>query len=127
PGQGSTFTALIPLLYASTGPTLPAWQLDPGRVPVLVVEDRPETLLLYDKYLSSAGFQALSARSVREAQDALHAFKPRAIVLDILLKGEDAWEFLATLRRRPDTADVPIVVVSTVTDERKALALGADV
>ncbi len=127
PGVGSTFTAVIPTVYAPfMGPT-PTWEVDPRRVPILVVEDSSETLLVYDKMLGSAGFQVLGARSVREARDALASFRPRAIILDIMLKGEDAWTLLTELKRSPDLQDIPVAVVSTVEDERKALALGADV
>lgn len=124
PGVGSTFTAVVPVMYE--GLREPAWQVDPTRVPVLVVEDSAETILLYERFLGPGGFQVLAARSVREARDALAAFRPRAIMLEILLRGEEAWELLTELKRRPDTRDVPLVVVSTLDDARKALALGAD-
>jgi CheY-like chemotaxis protein len=127
PGVGSTFTAVIPTSYAPLTRPAPTWEVDPRRVPVLVVEDSGETLLVYDKMLGSAGFQILGARSLREARDALASFRPRVIILDIMLKGEDAWSLLTELKRRPDLRDIPVVVVTTLDDERKALALGADV
>ena len=76
--------------------------------------------------LGSAGFQVLGARTLREARDALATFRPRAIILDIMLKGEDAWTWLTELKRSPDLRDIPVAVVTTVEDEGKALALGAD-
>src|SRR5262249_4172670 len=57
---------------------------------------------------------------------ALKAMRPKAIILDILLRGEDTWELLADLKRDDATKDIPLVVVSTVDDERKGIALGAD-
>ena len=109
---------------ASTQPVMPV-RRRPGSsttraLPVLVVEDSSETLLLYEKMLTGAAFQLLPARTLREAREALAPFRPRAIVLDILLRGEDAWAFLAELKRRPDLHDIPVAVVSTVDDERKA-------
>jgi signal transduction histidine kinase/CheY-like chemotaxis protein len=124
PGVGSTFTAIVPITYAPVAE--PTWEIEPERVPVLVVEDSPETILLYERFLAPGGFQVLAAHSLRDARNALGAFRPRAIILDIVLRGEDAWEFLAELKRRPDTRDIPLLVVSTVEDERKGLALGAD-
>ena len=44
------------------------------------------------------------ARTVREAREALCAAAPHVIILDIVLRGEDAWEFLAELKRRQDVA-----------------------
>ncbi len=124
-GRGSTFTAMIPVRYAARPPAS-VWELDPERIPILAVEDSGETILVYEKMLASGDFQLLAARNLREARDALAAFQPRAIILDILLKGEDSWAFLAELKRHPTTRGIPVAVVSTVDDERKALALGAD-
>jgi signal transduction histidine kinase/CheY-like chemotaxis protein len=126
-GVGSTFSATIPTAYAvnvrSGGGE---WQLEPTRTPILVVEDSPETILLYEKYCAGSGFQVLPAYSVREARDALAVMRPRAVVLDVLLRGEDAWGLLTELKRRDDTHDIPVLVVTSVEDEAKAMALGAD-
>ncbi len=49
------------------------------------------------------------------------------MLLDILLRGEDSWRWLADLEeetRRP--AHIPVLVATNIEDERKALALGAD-
>jgi signal transduction histidine kinase/DNA-binding response OmpR family regulator len=125
PGEGSTFTAVVPIHYE---PPLPVreWTVDANRTRVLVVEDRADMIMLYERYLGDAGYQPIVARTLREARAAVIATSPHAVILDIVLRGEDSWEFLAELKRRPDTAELPVMVVSTVADERKALALGAD-
>ncbi len=126
-GIGSTFSATIPIVYAApTNDITATWQLEPMRTPVLVVEDSPETLLVYEKYLAGSGFQVLPAYSVREGREALAALRPRAVILDIALRGEDGWGFLMEMKRRDDLRDVPVLVITTIEDERKALALGAD-
>ena len=51
---------------------------------------------------------------------------PQAILLDILLPGKDAWEFLAILKSEDATKDIPVLVATTVEDQRKGFALGAD-
>jgi signal transduction histidine kinase/CheY-like chemotaxis protein len=126
PDAGSTFRAVIPVTYASPVASAGATVLDPSRVPVLVVEDSPDTILLYERYVAPAGFQVVPAQSLREAREQLATVRPRAIVLDILLRGEDGWGFLAEVKRRDDTRRIPVLVVTTVEDERKGLALGAD-
>ena len=125
-GIGSTFTATIPIIYESS-PLAPAeWHTDTERIPVLVVEDSAETIHVYERFLGRDMYQVLSARTLREARDALTATRPRAIILDIVLRGEDSWSFLAETKRNPSTSDIPIVVITTVEEERKGLALGAD-
>jgi signal transduction histidine kinase/CheY-like chemotaxis protein len=127
PGVGSTFAAVVPVLYGSrTAPAVAPTDLDPTRMPVLVVEDVPETILLYEKFVAGAGFQILAARTLREAREILAVVRPQAIILDILLGGEEGWTFLSELKRREGTRDIPLVVASTVEDEGKGIALGAD-
>jgi signal transduction histidine kinase/CheY-like chemotaxis protein len=125
-GVGSTFTAVLPINYAAASRAPVEWTVDPGRMPVLVVDDDQETVLVYEKYLASGGFQVLAARNLREAREAVQVLRPRAIILDILLQGEDAWGFLTELKRRDDSRAIPVLVVTTVDDQAKGMALGAD-
>jgi signal transduction histidine kinase/CheY-like chemotaxis protein len=126
-GAGSVFRATIPVRYVpAPGAALAAPEADPDRVPILVIEDSAETVMVYERYLATSGFQLLHARTTHEAWQILEAIRPRAVVLDIMLSGEDAWSFLAEVRRRPQTNSIPIMVLSTVEDHRKGLALGAD-
>jgi len=132
-GVGSTFTATIPLRYhlgtggdvSLVGNTL--FDLDCDRVPILIVEDDPQMLFLYDKYLRDSPFQALLTRSLYEAEQVLLQVRPEAIVLDIMLLGSDSWDFLVKMKAQANKTAIPIIVVTTVDDRRKGLALGADV
>jgi CheY-like chemotaxis protein len=105
---------------------LPPESLDQARLPVLVIEDEIETRLLYEKYLRGTGFQPVPARSIREARVLLETIRPAAIILDILLRGEDSWALLAELKAAPETRDVPVLVITYVEDRQKALSLGAN-
>jgi signal transduction histidine kinase/CheY-like chemotaxis protein len=129
-GVGSTFAAVLPRVYRGPAevafvPEVPT-RLDPSRQPVLVVEDNPETLFIYDKYLKGTGFQVVPARTIAAARRALGQFRPMAVVLDVLLEGESTWELLADLKRQEVTRDIPVLVVTVVENEHKALALGAN-
>jgi signal transduction histidine kinase/CheY-like chemotaxis protein len=129
-GAGSTFSAVIPVAYHS--PTVPTaellaeWEPDPSRIPVLVVEDHAETQFIYEKFLQGSRFQAFPVRTIRDAQEVLQRVRPQAILLDILLPGKDAWGFLGALKGEDATKDIPTLVVTTVEDQRKGFALGAD-
>jgi signal transduction histidine kinase/CheY-like chemotaxis protein len=129
PGLGSTFSAGIPLVYASAeqlSDVVVAPDLDQARLPVLVIEDEIEPRLLIEKYLRGTGFQVVTARSVREARAQLETVRPAAIILDIMLRGEDGWGLLPDLKSNPETRDIPVLVITNVDDRQKALALGAD-
>jgi CheY-like chemotaxis protein len=100
-------------------------ELDASRLPVLVVEDNREALFIYEKYLSGSPFQVVPARNLKEARQALREFRPVAILLDVLLEGEHSWNLLQELKQQPSTKDIPVIVVTVVENQQKAMALGA--
>jgi CheY-like chemotaxis protein/two-component sensor histidine kinase len=128
-GVGSKFTATIPIHYVEL-PKVSAEareiKPEPGLAPVLFVEDDVETRFIFEKYLSNSTYQAVCVGSLREAREVLRRLRPQAIVLDILLRGEDSWRYLNELKTDPGTAGIPVLVLTSVEDERKGLALGAD-
>jgi CheY-like chemotaxis protein len=130
-GVGSTFSVTLPVRYEEARlegerRRAPAVGLAPGRVPVLVVDDEPEVRLFYEKILRGTPYQVVPARNLSEARDELERARPAAIVLDILLRGEEAWRWLARLKGDMKTQPIPVLIATTVEDERKAYALGAD-
>lgn len=130
PGVGSTFFASIPIQFH--GDTEIAFvpevrhDLDPGKLPVLVVEDNREALFIYEKYLKDTRFQIVQARNLKEARESLATVKPSAIILDVLLQGEHSWELLLELKSDSSTKDIPVLVVTVVDNRDRAMALGAD-
>jgi CheY-like chemotaxis protein/two-component sensor histidine kinase len=128
-GLGSTFSVQIPLCYHAAEEAQnvfePDWVGDPLSIPVLIVEDSPEMVVLYRSFLAGSGFQPLFASTTREAGQILDRTQPSAIVLDILLRSEEAWSFMARLTSETRTKDIPILVVSTLDDRAKAYHLGA--
>ena len=108
-------------------PTTPEsrWRLDPLRSPVLVVEDDPVDLLLYEKYLEGSAFQVLPARTVGEARRVLRRVRPLAVLLSILLEAESGWTLLTEIKGQAATRDIPILVLTIVKGKEQALASGA--
>ena len=134
PGLGSTFTVVLPARFAPEPAPDAAevvtasepFTLAPGEVPVLVVEDSAQDLLLYEHYFRGSPYRAAIARTLADARRLLDQIHPVAVVLDIRLAREDSWAFIAEVRRRDDTRSLPLVVVSSIDDQAKGLALGAD-
>ena len=130
--QGSVFRLTIPLQVTSSGDEqlLPLgakeFQLDTSKIPVLIVEDHPDTRLLYEKYLRNTKYQPISTGGLRDARRVLRHVRPTAIILDIILKGEDSWQWLAQMKGDKETHNIPIVLITTVEDQSKGLVLGAD-
>jgi CheY-like chemotaxis protein len=134
PGVGSTFFVAVARIYHPAEPVKPAetmrapsrWEPDPSRLPVLIVEDDPEMIHTYQELLHGTLFQLVPARSTSEARQILKTLRPRVIVLDVVLKGEDTWSLLAELKRQEATREVPVLVITRIDDPQKARALGAD-
>jgi signal transduction histidine kinase/DNA-binding response OmpR family regulator len=129
-GVGSTFTVVIPISFEGQTEVVYVPEvkrdLDASRFPVLVVEDNREALFIYEKYLKGSRFQVIPANSISEAREAVYSFRPKAIILDVLLQGEHSWDFLRDLKDDPATRDIPIYVITVVDNREKALSLGAD-
>ncbi len=129
PGQGSTFRLTVPRVYALAGDASDVealWEVEPGRMPVLTVEDDAVDAFTIERALAGSRYQVLPARSTAEAKRALERVAPAAVLLDIMLIGEEAWNFLIEMKQRPLTEHIPIIIVSSDQDERKARSLGAD-
>lgn len=126
-GEGSTFHLEIPVAFA-VREALPDAEVEipANQVGILVVDDDPANQHVYARLFRDTGFEPLPARSTREARTWLASDKPRAVVLDVKLFGEDSWQLLAELKAHGERRALPVLVVTNVDDERKAMALGAD-
>ncbi|HZG20955.1 MAG TPA: ATP-binding protein [Herbaspirillum sp.] len=133
-GEGSTFSTVIPVIHDQADGAAERLSLAPrepaepalASLPVLVVEDRPELRLLYQRYLHQSEFRVVPASSVSEAETLWRNGEPCAVVLDILLDGKDAWHWLVQIKNDPARCDVPVIIASDVDDKSKAMGLGAD-
>ncbi|MEP6961486.1 MAG: ATP-binding protein [Acidobacteriota bacterium] len=128
PGRGSTFTLAVPIEHAAATQvgSAPIAMADTTGAPVLVVENRPDTVFMYTRWLKGGEYRVVPVATTRDAEQAVAIERPVAIILDILLDGEDTWSLLASLKGAEDTRDIPVIVISTVEDPRKIFHLGAD-
>jgi hypothetical protein len=96
PGEGSVFSVTIPRIYRSNSDPIDiaeSWELQSGRTPILAVEDNPADSFAIERILSTSRYQAVVARSVAEARRALERVRPAAIILDVVLLGDESWLF----------------------------------
>jgi CheY-like chemotaxis protein len=97
---------------------------------VLIVEDDPDQLALAKLRVGMAGYAVRIADSAGALLDALREESmPDILLLDIMLPDGDGFDILANIRRHPEHALLPIVMLTVKDDPadiRKGLALGAD-
>ena len=93
---------------------------------VLVIDDDRKLCGLLSAYLSSTGFEVVTAGTGDDGLRILRAEEPDIVVLDVMLPGADGFEVCRAIRR---TSSVPIVMLTArgeVTDRVVGLELGAD-
>ena len=121
-GQGSRFQFTVPLADAESGRPMDARREKPL---VLIVENEPSARELMVGYLEPRDYQTVTAASVEEGLVKVRDLNPDAITLDLLFPGQNGWHMLSELRRKPETAALPVIVVSVLDEEASALASGA--
>jgi len=154
PGEGSTFTLFLPLLYS--GPVVgPASPGDPSSRPVsipalaikpipreesivddreiigaadlsaLIVEDDPHYARVLLGLARDKGFKGLVATKGHEAISLAREYQPAVITLDIFLPDMLGWTVLNTLKLAPETRHIPVQIITLEEERQHGLAHGA--
>ena len=121
-GKGSTFHFTLPLFRkekegesASSG----------GNKVILSIDDDPQVIGLYERYLHPQGYQVIPLSDPSHAVERVKQLKPFAVTLDIMMPGIDGWQVLDNLKGDPDTRNIPVIVCSIIEDLEKGFNLGA--
>ncbi len=77
-----------------------------------MVDDDPDILEALSEILEAEGFAIRQARNGQEALKLLEKLRPNLILLDLMMPVMDGWEFAERVRRRPDWAQIPVIVLS---------------
>lgn len=96
---------------------------------IYVVEDDRSIRELVAYAMDSAGFETNCCSSSAEFFSALDPSRAQLVILDIMLPGENGLEILRRLRGRPETARIPVMIMSALGEEMdkvRGLDLGAD-
>jgi DNA-binding response OmpR family regulator len=95
----------------------------------LIVDDAMEFRLLLGSMFRELGLESVTVRDGETALAMAREERPAIICVDLMLPTLSGLEVCAALRRRPETADVPIVMVSArrfPQDRAAARRAGAD-
>ncbi len=96
---------------------------------ILVVDDEPDILQLVRLTLTQEGFAVETAATAAEGLEAIEKNPPDLVVLDLMLPDMSGTEVCRTLRARPETAHLPVLMLtarSEETDRVVGFELGAD-
>ena len=96
---------------------------------ILIVEDDPVLVKMYQKKFEKDGFRAETAFDGQEALDKVTQVKPNVILLDIMLPKIDGFEVLKKIKENPAIKEIPVVLSTNLgggeADKKKGMALGA--
>jgi two-component system chemotaxis response regulator CheY len=91
---------------------------------VLVVDDSATVRKFVAAALAMKGFRVVTAGDGVEALELMPSEKFDMIITDLNMPDMDGYEFIRTLRETPEYQDIPIIVLSSMTDLKdKDLAL----
>jgi signal transduction histidine kinase/CheY-like chemotaxis protein len=143
PGRGSTFTLYVPALPADA-PVLPNplsenALVTPFPIPeptddraslgkeplVLIVEDDPAFAAILLDAAHEAGLKGVISPTGSGTTSLARKLRPALITLDLGLSDIDGFVLLELLRTDPETASIPVHVVSGGDRAKDALAIGA--
>jgi two-component system cell cycle response regulator len=96
---------------------------------VLVVDDLEPNVKLLEAKLRAEYFDVITASSGREAVDRAKAEQPDIVLLDVMMPGMDGFEACRIMKAAPETAHIPIVMVTALdqqADRVAGLEAGAD-
>ncbi len=113
-GEGSTFSFVLPTLAE------PDHEYGDGAVSgghtVLICDDDASVLEVVGAMLEQRGYRVIKAASGEQALERAIAERPDAILLDLLMPGISGWETAAALSKRDETSDIPIVILSVLSE-----------
>ncbi|KLT66844.1 two-component system response regulator [Pedobacter sp. BMA] len=84
---------------------------------VLVVDDDPDILEVFQMALESERYEVLPLLSPRYIFKNIKDFEPDLIILDIMLNGMDGRIVFKELKSNPDTENIPVILASARYDE----------
>ena len=132
-GKGSRFTVSFPW-HAADGFVERLAEYDlPENLPylapwhnVVVVEDSASTQAQLKRYFEEGG---VSLRTYAQGQEALASIlenSPDLVVMDIFLPDSSGLDLLVDIRQNPQTANLPVLIVSAMDEQVNGLEAGAD-
>lgn len=96
---------------------------------ILIVDDVLANVKLLEARLAAEYFEVRTAQNGREAIEIARRERVDLVILDVMMPGMDGFEACRTLKSSPETAHVPVIMVTALDeagDRVKGLECGAD-
>ena len=84
---------------------------------ILIVDDSPTELHLFQKMLEKDGFDTLVADSGEEGLRKAKNSRPDCILMDVVMPGMNGFQATRKLTQDADTANIPVIMITTKDQE----------
>jgi twitching motility two-component system response regulator PilH len=84
---------------------------------VLIIDDSPTELHLFQNMLEKAGFETLVADSGEEGLRQARTSRPDCILMDVVMPGMNGFQATRRLTKDPATAAIPVIMITTKDQE----------
>jgi len=125
PGKGSVFTIRLPGSTDVPARTFAEGGHRPHADCVLIIDDDATARELLADQLEAEGFSVVTASGGLEGLKLAKQLRPSVITLDVIMPDLDGWSVLAALRQDSELAHIPVIMVTILDQQRRAVALGA--
>ena len=88
-------------------------QLDGTPVTILIVDDSPTETHILKGILERGGYQVITADNGERGVSAAIESTPSLILMDVVMPGLNGFQATRQLSQTPETANIPIIMVST--------------
>ncbi len=86
---------------------------------ILIIDDSFTNNVLIEAILEGEGYKIDKAYTVTEALKVIKAKKIELILLDLIMPKRNGYDFLRSVKKNEKTKDIPVMIVSAVTDPGK--------
>jgi len=135
---GEPYAPVPPQAAQSQGPQT-AVELDPeevlvaddrlqvrdGDTVILLIEDDPAFARILVDLIRRKGYRALAAGNGEAGLALARRFRPKGILLDVMLPGMDGWGVLDRLKRDPELNSIPVHFISATEESVRGVEAGA--
>ena len=84
---------------------------------ILIIDDSPTELHLFQNMLEKSGFSTLVADSGEEGLRQAKSSRPDLILMDVVMPGMNGFQATRKLTQDPDTANIPVIMITTKDQE----------
>jgi twitching motility two-component system response regulator PilH len=84
---------------------------------ILIIDDSPTELHLFQNMLEKNGFRTLVADSGEEGIRQARTERPDCILMDVVMPGMNGFQATRKLTRDPGTANIPVIMITTKDQE----------